>query len=135
MLTNLTTEERFLYLLYWLTTFLHLLSIVIMFSCFGRGTTILAILTGIISLVWHITNLILYFTSNANVNDYPIGDAVMYWAELVINLILVAACLQILIKVDYVPMTPEEIEKVEVQELNHRMELKHQQRMMKQKKA
>ena len=38
VLTTLTNEDRFLYLLYWSTTFLHLLSIVIMFSCFGRGT-------------------------------------------------------------------------------------------------
>jgi hypothetical protein len=38
VLTKVTTEDRFLYLLYWATTYLHLLAIVIMYSCFGRGT-------------------------------------------------------------------------------------------------
>lgn len=33
-----TTQDRFLYLIYFCTTYLHLFSIVIMFSCFSRGT-------------------------------------------------------------------------------------------------
>jgi hypothetical protein len=38
MLTSVTIEDRFLYFLYFMTTYLHLFSIVIMFSCFSRGT-------------------------------------------------------------------------------------------------
>jgi len=38
VLRNVTTENRFLYLLYWLTTFMHLLSVVLMFSCFNKST-------------------------------------------------------------------------------------------------
>ena len=52
----------------------------------------------------------------------------MYWAEMVLNLICLLACLQILIKVDFIPLTPEEIEKIELLELKHRLELKEQQR-------
>ncbi|CDW91855.1 dhhc zinc finger domain-containing protein [Stylonychia lemnae] len=131
LLKNITLEDRFLYLLYWITTFLHLLSIVIMFSNFGRGTVVLSVLMGILSFVWHISNLILYFTSNDNNANLPF----MYWAEMILNFILILASIQILIKVDFVPLTPEEIEKIELQELKHRMEIKQQQRMEKQKKA
>ena len=52
----------------------------------------------------------------------------MYWAEMVLNLICLLACLQILIKVDFIPLTPEEIEKIELLELKHRLEVKEQQR-------
>ena len=38
ILQSVTVEDRFLYLLYFITTYIHLLTIVIMFSCFGRGT-------------------------------------------------------------------------------------------------
>jgi len=48
----------------------------------------------------------------------------MYWVEMILNFILIAASIQILIKVDFVPLTPEEIEKIELQELKHRMEIK-----------
>ena len=48
----------------------------------------------------------------------------MYWAEMVLNVICVLSCLQILIKVDFIPLTPEEIEKIELLELKHRLEVK-----------
>ncbi len=38
ILTSLTSEDRFLYLIYFVTTYLHLAAIVLMFSCFRRGT-------------------------------------------------------------------------------------------------
>jgi hypothetical protein len=38
VLTGATIQDRFLYLIYFCTTYLHLLSIVIMFSCFSRAT-------------------------------------------------------------------------------------------------
>lgn len=38
ILTSATTEPRFLYLLYFITTFIHLFSLVIMFSCFSKGS-------------------------------------------------------------------------------------------------
>eukprot|EP00347_Sterkiella_histriomuscorum_P011952 403370468 len=135
LLKGITTEDRFLYLLYWITTFLHLLGIVIMFSNFGRGTTVLAVLLGILSLVWHVSNLILYFTNNDNTKDLPISDAIMYWAEMILNIVLILSTIQVLLKVDFIPLTPEEIEKIEIQELRHRMEIKQQQRLEKQKKA
>jgi len=40
ILTSATTEPRFLYLLYFMTTYIHLFAIVIMFSYFSRGTVI-----------------------------------------------------------------------------------------------
>jgi ABC-type uncharacterized transport system permease subunit len=40
VLTSATTEPRFLYLLYFMTTFIHLFSLVIMFSCFSKGSVI-----------------------------------------------------------------------------------------------
>lgn len=55
----------------------------------------------------------------------------MYWAEMVLNVVLIVASLQILIKVDFIPLTPEEIEKIEIEELKHRMEIKEQQRLEK----
>lgn len=35
-------------------------------------------------------------------------------------------------KVDFVPLTPEEIERIEIEELKHRMEIKEHQRMQRQ---
>ena len=40
ILTSATTEPRFLYLLYFMTTYFHLFAIVLMFSYFSRGTVI-----------------------------------------------------------------------------------------------
>ena len=71
----ITTEDRFLYLLYFMTTYLHLLSIVLMFSNFKRGTVILALLMGVVSIIWHIVQLVLYFVANDNKTDMPIVDA------------------------------------------------------------
>jgi len=48
----------------------------------------------------------------------------LYWAEMVLNIILILAIVTLLIKVDFVPLTPEEIERVEIEELKHRMQIK-----------
>ena len=48
----------------------------------------------------------------------------MYWAEMVLCLIILLSTIQLLKKVDFVPLTPEEIERVEIEELKHRMEIK-----------
>lgn len=48
----------------------------------------------------------------------------MYWSELILNVLLVIASLQILLRVDFIPLTPEEIEKIEIEELKHRMEVR-----------
>jgi len=59
----------------------------------------------------------------------------MYWAEMVLNVVLIISTLQILLKVDFIPLSPEEIEKIELQELKHRMEIRQQQRQQKQQIA
>lgn len=56
----------------------------------------------------------------------------MYWVEMVMCVILILSTVQVLLKVDFVPLTPEEIEKIELRELRHRMEIKQQQRAAKQ---
>jgi hypothetical protein len=43
---------------------------------------------------------------------------------MVLNIILILAIVTLLIKVDFVPLTPEEIERVEIEELKHRMQIK-----------
>ena len=48
----------------------------------------------------------------------------LYWVEMVLNIILILATITLLIKVDFVPLTPEEIERVEIEELKHRMQIK-----------
>ncbi len=75
VLKAVTTEDRFLYLLYFLTTYINLLAIVLMFSSFKRGTVILALVTGVVSIIWHVTLLVLYFVSPDNTTDMPILDA------------------------------------------------------------
>lgn len=37
-LINVTTQDRFLYLFYWSSTFLHLFSLVVMFSCLSKAS-------------------------------------------------------------------------------------------------
>lgn len=59
----------------------------------------------------------------------------MYWAEMVLNVIILLSNIQLLIKVDFVPLTAEEIERVEIEELKHRMQIKEQQRTQKQDMA
>ena len=58
-----------------MTTYLNLLAIVLMFSNFKRGTVILSLITGVVSIIWHIALLVLYFTSNDNKTNMPIVDA------------------------------------------------------------
>ena len=48
----------------------------------------------------------------------------LYWAEMVLNVILLLTNITLLVKVDFVPLTPEEIERVEIEELKHRMQIK-----------
>lgn len=47
----------------------------------------------------------------------------MYWAELILNIIILISIITMLLKVDFIPLTPEEIERVEIEELKHRMEI------------
>ena len=58
-----------------MTTYLNLLAIVLMFSNFKRGTVILSLIAGVVSIIWHIALLVLYFTSNDNKTNMPIVDA------------------------------------------------------------
>lgn len=96
---------------------------------------------GSVSLIWHIANLILYFTNNANKASLPIVDGMyvflmntltlffsLYWAEMVLNVLLIISNITLLLKVDFVPLNPEEIERVEIEELKHRMQIKDHQR-------
>ncbi len=71
----LTAQDRFLYLLYFSTTFLHLGAIVLMFSCFNKPTVLMSLVMGVVSLIWHIVTLVLYFTNNQNEDELPITDA------------------------------------------------------------
>ncbi len=48
----------------------------------------------------------------------------LYWAEMVLNILLIVSNITLLLKVDFVPLTPEEIERVEIEELKHRMQIK-----------
>jgi len=84
---------------------------------------------GVVSLIWHVALLILYFTVNDSSRDLPITDGIMFWTEMVFNVLILLSNIQLLIKVDFVPLTPEEIERVEIEELKHRIEIKDHQRM------
>ena len=59
----------------------------------------------------------------------------LYWAEMVLNIILILTTITLVIKVDFVPLTPEEIERVEIEELKHRMQIKEHQRAQRQTQA
>ena len=39
----------------------------------------------------------------------------MYWLEMILNMLLILGTLQILVKVDFIPLTTEEIDKVEIE--------------------
>ena len=54
---------------------------------------------------------------------------------MVLCIISLISTIQLLVKVDFVPLTPEEIERVEIQELKHRMEIGDLQRKEKEKIA
>jgi hypothetical protein len=94
----------------------------------------MSLILGAVSLIWHIANLVLYFTNNNNSAGYPIIDGMyathtlfiysLYWAEMVLNVILILTTITLVVKVDFVPLTPEEIERVEIEELKHRMQIK-----------
>eukprot|EP00350_Pseudokeronopsis_sp_OXSARD2_P007809 CAMPEP_0170562580 /NCGR_PEP_ID=MMETSP0211-20121228/61347_1 /TAXON_ID=311385 /ORGANISM="Pseudokeronopsis sp., Strain OXSARD2" /LENGTH=58 /DNA_ID=CAMNT_0010879649 /DNA_START=262 /DNA_END=438 /DNA_ORIENTATION=+ len=57
----------------------------------------------------------------------------MYWSEMLLNMVLIGCSFQILIKADFIPLSPEEIEKIEIDELKHRLEISKQQRLEKKK--
>ena len=59
----------------------------------------------------------------------------LYWAEMVLNVLLIVSNITLLLKVDFVPLTPEEIERVEIEELKHRMQIKEHQRAQRQTQA
>ncbi len=54
---------------------------------------------------------------------------------MILNVIILIFIVQLLIRVDFVPLTPEEIERVEMEELKHRMEIKDHQRAQKRGQA
>lgn len=43
---------------------------------------------------------------------------------MVFNVIIILTTINLIVKVDFVPLTPEEIERVEIEELKHRMQIK-----------
>ena len=55
--------------------------------------------------------------------------------ELAFNFFLILFNIQLMAKVDFVPLSPEEIERVEIEELKHRMEIKDHQREQRQAQA
>jgi hypothetical protein len=59
----------------------------------------------------------------------------LYWVELAFNFFLILFNIQLMAKVDFVPLSPEEIERVEIEELKHRMEIKDHQREQRQAQA
>ena len=54
---------------------------------------------------------------------------------MVLNVILILTNITLLVKVDFVPLTPEEIERVEIEEMKHRMQIKEHQRSQMQTQA
>lgn len=54
---------------------------------------------------------------------------------MVLNIILILSTITLIVKVDFVPLTPEEIERVEIEELKHRMQIKDHQRAQRQTQA
>jgi hypothetical protein len=54
---------------------------------------------------------------------------------MVLNVLLIVSNITLLLKVDFVPLTPEEIERVEIEELKHRMQIKEHQRAQRQTQA
>jgi hypothetical protein len=59
----------------------------------------------------------------------------LYWVELAFNFFLILFNIQLMAKVDFVPLSPEEIERVEIEELKHRIEIKDHQREQRQAQA
>jgi len=51
---------------------------------------------------------------------------------MVLTVVLILASLQILIKVDFIPLSPEEIEKIELEELKAQKAMKDRQKMERQ---
>ena len=51
------------------------------------------------------------------------------------NFFLILFNIRLMAKVDFVPLSPEEIERVEIEELKHRMEIKDHQREQRQAQA
>jgi len=116
VLTGISSEDRILYVFYWCPTFFHLFSIVIMFSCFTKGSVVFSIIIGVVSVLWHLANTIFYFTMQVE-HSMPIADALMYWGEMIFCVVIVVSTIQVLLKVDFVPLSPEEIDKIELEEL------------------
>ena len=59
---------------------------------------------------------------------YALSFYSLYWVELAFNFFLILFNIQLMAKVDFVPLSPEEIERVEIEELKHRMQIKDHQR-------
>jgi len=59
---------------------------------------------------------------------YALSFYSLYWVELPFNFFLILFNIQLMAKVDFVPLSPEEIERVEIEELKHRMQIKDHQR-------
>jgi hypothetical protein len=98
--TNISSDIRGMYFFYWMTTYIHLASIVLMFAQFENWSIIVAIVCGFLTLLWHIINIILFFTAPSESQPgAPIWKAVLYWLEIVFSFIILNATIALKFKI------------------------------------
>eukprot|EP01016_Furgasonia_blochmanni_P054254 TRINITY_DN8915_c0_g1_i5.p1 TRINITY_DN8915_c0_g1~~TRINITY_DN8915_c0_g1_i5.p1 ORF type:complete len:549 (-),score=43.03 TRINITY_DN8915_c0_g1_i5:237-1823(-) len=102
VLDGISTDNKIKYLIYWLPNFVHWLVLAVVFSKLSVVLTIAGLAAGVVSLLWHILNVIFFISSSPS---YPRGstfNAILYWLEMVLTIILIACTLQVVGKVQIV---------------------------------
>lgn len=106
----ITTEERTQYLLYFLTSFLMVGSILLVSAKLSPLTVTIAIALGALNLVWHAVNVVLYFL--IPIDGTTLWRAVLYWLEIIPSFLIMDAAIILKLRVSFVALSEEEIRKI-----------------------
>ena len=116
---NFMTEiEVILFLLYWIPTWIYLISIVVFFSWVNKITVVVSIVIGAIQVVYHVLIAIIWAaTWTDEYKHYPLQNCFLYWITILFSLILIALTIFLRIRIDFLIKPQEDIEKMEVEEM------------------
>jgi len=118
ILAQTSNDPTLLYFLFWLPSFAYLLSIMYFFSHMSKITGIVAILFGLLSFSWHLSCLIFTFTrplpsSLEAIIYYNTLAVVLWYVELLFNLILLISQVIVTFTNNWTPINDEFIDTIE----------------------
>lgn len=77
---------------------------------------------------WHVFFLVMFFVQPISGHDMPALNAYLYWGEMAPTFFLIICCVILMIRVDFVVKSPEELERLELEQIAREQNEKEEQK-------